>query len=161
MKIFFWSNWLTKAQKKQEGTSVECQQPAWRQMYALHSEKVWTGWGRGVARGSLYGEAQVAQVWTCLGGGPCMVMGAGLELKEWERTWVRTLCGHPPPPVNRMTDTHGWKHYLSATTLVLGKNEYWHQTRMHSSRMCTTRLLTISNMIPCTLGVEGSVQTHL
>ena len=42
------------------------------------------------------------------------------------RVWVLwvVVTWEPPPPVNRMTDRHDWKHYLPATSLAGGnRNE--------------------------------------
>ena len=90
---------LVTVQCYQEGISVECQMPAFRQS-VLNSERVWTclGGGRGGGWGSgraLYRRGA----------------GAGALCREgcWAEVLYRDLT---PLSRNRIRDTHGWKHYL-------------------------------------------------
>ena len=99
-------------------------------------------------------------------------LGVGLETcKACWYTTPQTCCKacwdtSPPPPVNRMTDR--CKNITFPQTSIAGGNytvivallltnirtdpESVSNTRMHSSRMRTVRLFTVSSSIPCVWG---------
>ena len=77
--------------------------------------------------------------------GGCLLLG-GCLLPEGDVYPSMHWGRHPPCEENH---THLWKHNLPPTSLQA-------VTRMHSSRLSTARLLTVSHIIPCILGGHPS-----
>ena len=94
--------------------------PSMHWAWAIYPSMHWAGgvypsmhWPGGVCIPACTGQGVVSAGGVCPGG-VCQMVSA------W-RCLPQCMLGYTPPPVNRMTDTQVYKHYLSANSFVDGK----------------------------------------